>query len=83
MTREDEIHNCQIVIDVLAADVIKDSLSHIRGIDIVEGKVQAISNLIDIFIFLFEYVIKQIESDAPTDTEGSNIDWQQMLININ
>ncbi|XP_025093826.1 centrosomal protein of 95 kDa-like isoform X3 [Pomacea canaliculata] len=69
VTREDEIHNCQIVIDVLAADVIKDSLSHIRGIDIVEGKVQAISNLIDIFIFLFEYVIKQIESDAPTDTE--------------
>lgn len=70
VTREDEIHNCQMVIDVLSADVIKDNLSHIRGVDIVEGKVQAINNLVDIFSFLYEYVIKQIESDGPTDTEG-------------
>ncbi|KAK7113753.1 centrosomal protein of 95 kDa-like isoform X2 [Littorina saxatilis] len=69
VTREDEIHNCQMVIDVLSADVIKDNLSHIRGVDIVEGKVQAINNLVDIFSFLYEYVIKQIESDGPTDTE--------------
>lgn len=70
VTREDEIHNCQAVIDVLSNDVIKDNLSHIRGTDIVDGKVQAINNLIDIFSFLFEYVIKQIESDVATDTEG-------------
>ncbi|KAK7506353.1 hypothetical protein BaRGS_00002465, partial [Batillaria attramentaria] len=69
VTREDEIHNCQTVIDILSVDVIKDNLSHIRGLDIVDGKVQAISNLIDIFTFLFEYVIKQIESDVPSDTE--------------
>lgn len=69
VTREDEISNCQMVIDVLSADVIKDNLSHIRGVDIVEGKVQAINNLLDIFTFLYEYVIKQIESDVPTDTD--------------
>ncbi|KAL8584916.1 hypothetical protein ACOMHN_043553 [Nucella lapillus] len=69
VTREDEISNCQMVIDVLSADVIKDNLSHIRGLEIVEGKVQAINNLLDIFTFLYEYVIKQIESDVPTDTD--------------
>ena len=73
MTREDEIHNCQMVVDVLSADVIKDNLSHIRGVDIVEGKVQSINNLLDIFTFLYEYVIKQIESDVPTDTEGDYV----------
>ena len=73
VTREDEIHNCQMVVDVLSADVIKDNLSHIRGVDIVEGKVQSINNLLDIFTFLYEYVIKQIESDVPTDTEGDYV----------
>ena len=62
-----------MVVDVLSADVIKDNLSHIRGVDIVEGKVQSINNLLDIFTFLYEYVIKQIESDVPTDTEGNYV----------
>ena len=62
-----------MVVDVLSADVIKDNLSHIRGVDIVEGKVQSINNLLDIFTFLYEYVIKQIESDVPTDTEGDYV----------
>ena len=67
VTREDEINNCQMVIDILSADVIKDNLSHIRGVDIVDAKVQTISNLLDIFTFLYEYVIKQIESDVASD----------------
>jgi hypothetical protein len=70
LTKSDEIHNCQMVIDVLSADVIKDNLSHIRGVDIVEGKIQSVNNLLDIFCFLYEYVIKQIESDVPTDTDA-------------
>ena len=56
-----------MVIDILSADVIKDNLSHIRGVDIVDAKVQTISNLLDIFTFLYEYVIKQIESDVASD----------------
>lgn len=69
LTKDDEINNCQMVIDVLSADVINDNLSHIHGTDIVQGKLQSISNLLDIFSFLYEYVIKQIESDIPTDTD--------------
>ncbi|BFZ17567.1 hypothetical protein BsWGS_20607 [Bradybaena similaris] len=63
VTKDDDIHNCQIVIDVLSNDVIHDSLSHIRGVDIVAGDLTAIFNLLDIFSHLLEYVINKIESD--------------------
>ncbi|XP_005106126.1 centrosomal protein of 95 kDa [Aplysia californica] len=69
LSREDEIHNCQIVIDVLSTDVVRDSLSHIRAVDIVAGDITAISNLLDIFSYLLEYVINRIESDGPTDND--------------
>uniref|UniRef100_A0A0B7AEE1 DUF5745 domain-containing protein n=1 Tax=Arion vulgaris TaxID=1028688 RepID=A0A0B7AEE1_9EUPU len=62
-SRDDETHNCQIVIDILATDVIHDSLSHIRGADIVAGDLTAIFNLLDIFSHLLEYVMNKIESD--------------------
>ncbi|CAG5120776.1 unnamed protein product, partial [Candidula unifasciata] len=63
VSKDDEIHNCQIVIDVLSSDVIHDSLSHIRGVDIVAGDLTAIFNLLDIFSHLLEYVLNKIESD--------------------
>ncbi|XP_059167275.1 uncharacterized protein LOC131949406 isoform X2 [Physella acuta] len=72
-TKEDNIKNCQTVIDVLSTDVVKDNLSHIRGSDIVQGDVTAISNLLDIFQCLLEYVINKIETDFDNnDTRSVN-----------
>lgn len=69
-SKEDEVHNCQIVIDVLSTEVVKDSLSHIRGIDIVAGDNTAILNLLDIFSYLLEYVVKRIETEADLNDTG-------------
>ena len=71
MSKEDEVHNCQIVIDVLSTEVVKDSLSHIKGLDIVAGDCTAILNLLDIFSYLLEYVAKRIENEA--DLNGKNL----------
>jgi len=68
-SREDDIHNCQIVIDVLSTDIVHDSLSHITGVEIVNQDINVIFHLLDIFSFLFEYVSNKIESDAPTDND--------------
>ncbi|KAI8741992.1 centrosomal protein of 95 kDa [Biomphalaria glabrata] len=62
-SKEDEIHNCQTVIDVLSSDVVHDNLSHIRGVDIIAGNLTSISNLLDIFQYLLEYVVNKIDSD--------------------
>ncbi|KAH9494854.1 hypothetical protein Btru_015833 [Bulinus truncatus] len=69
-TKEDEIHNCQTVIDVLSSDVVHDNLSHIRGADIIAGNITSISNLLDIFQYLFEYVVNKIEGDADHNITG-------------
>ncbi|RUS75235.1 hypothetical protein EGW08_017000 [Elysia chlorotica] len=71
VSKEDEVHNCQIVIDVLSTDVVKDSLSHIKGVDIVAGDKTAILNLLDIFSYLLEYVAKRIEKEADINGTGS------------
>lgn len=68
-TREDEIHNCQRVIDSLAGDVLHTSLTHISGADIIDGSREGINNLIEIFSGLLEYMLNKIESDASTDNE--------------
>ena len=69
-TREDEIHNCQLVIDSLAGDVLHTSLTHISGADIIDGSREAILNLTEIFSGLLEYMLNKIDSDASTDNEG-------------
>lgn len=66
-TREDEIHNCQIVIDSLAGDVLHTSLTHISGADIIDGSREDINNLTEIFSGLLEYMLNKIDSDASTD----------------
>ncbi|CAL1540509.1 unnamed protein product [Lymnaea stagnalis] len=71
VTKEDEIYNCQVVIDVLATDVVRDNLNHIRGADIVAGNITSISNLLDIFQCLLEYVVNKIESDIERDDTRS------------
>ncbi|KAH3893206.1 hypothetical protein DPMN_017350 [Dreissena polymorpha] len=68
-TREDEVHNCQVVIDSLAGDVLHTSLTHIAGADIIDGSREAISNLLEIFSGLLEYMLNKIDSDISTDND--------------
>ncbi|ELU06850.1 hypothetical protein CAPTEDRAFT_228536 [Capitella teleta] len=63
-TREDAIHNSQVVIDTLSMDVLNTSLSHITGDAIVAGDHTAIANLLDVFSGLLEYMLDKIGSDA-------------------
>lgn len=70
LTKEDEIQNCQIVIDTLATDVLHTSLSHISGRQVVEHDRESISHLLEIFSGLLEYILNKIESDASTDNDG-------------
>lgn len=66
-TREDEVHNCQVVIDSLAGDVLHTSLTHISGADIIDGNRESISNLLEIFSGLLEYMLNKIDSDISID----------------
>ncbi|XP_060070544.1 centrosomal protein of 95 kDa-like [Ylistrum balloti] len=70
LTKEDEIQNCQIVIDTLANDVLHTSLSHISGRRVVEHDRESIFHLLEIFSGLLEYILNKIESDASTDNDG-------------
>lgn len=71
-TREDEVHNCQVVIDSLAGDVLHTSLTHISGAEIIDGDREAISNLIEIFSGLLEYMLNKIDSDASIGNEDED-----------
>ncbi|XP_077980489.1 centrosomal protein of 95 kDa-like [Glandiceps talaboti] len=64
VTREDEIHNTQKVIDSLAVDILRTDLSHITGESIIDGDFVAVRNLIEIFAGLFEYVMEAISSEG-------------------
>ena len=75
-TREDEIHNCEVVIGSLAGDVLHTSLTHIAGVDIIDGSREAILNLTEIFVGLLEYMLNKIDSDV-SDT-GST--WRQDIL---
>ncbi|WAR25456.1 CEP95-like protein [Mya arenaria] len=68
-TREDEVHNCQCVIDSLAGDVLHTSLTHITSAEIIDGSREAIANLLEIFSGLLEYMLNKIDSDASTDND--------------
>ena len=70
--REDEVHNCQSVIDTLSLDILNTSLSHITGQDIVDRDISAISNLLNVFSGLMDYILDKIGSDSSTD--GGKLD---------
>ncbi|XP_021350941.1 centrosomal protein of 95 kDa-like [Mizuhopecten yessoensis] len=70
LTKEDEIQNCQIVIDTLASDVLHTSLTHISGRQVVEHDRESILHFLEIFSGLLEYILNKIESDASTDNDG-------------
>lgn len=67
LTIEDEIHNCQAVIDSLAMDVLNTSLSHITGQDIAAGDRTAIIDLLEVFSGLMEFMLEEISSSASSN----------------
>ena len=67
LTIEDEMHNCQAVIDSLAMDILNTSLSHITGQDIVAGDHSAIGDLLEVFSGLMEFMLEEISSSASSD----------------
>ena len=67
LTVEDEIHNCQAVIDSLAMDVLNTSLSHITGQDIVAGDRTAIGDLLEVFSGLMEFMLEEISSTSSSN----------------
>ncbi|XP_064644332.1 centrosomal protein of 95 kDa-like [Lineus longissimus] len=70
-SKEDQIHNCQSVINALSLDVLHTSLSHISGEEVANGDRMAIASLLEIFTSLMEYILNRIESDvSDTDSEG-------------
>lgn len=68
-TKQDDIHNCQMVIDVLADKILNTSLSHITGKDIVEGDRTSVANLLEILTGLFEFLTEKIEFEKSRDEE--------------
>jgi centrosomal protein CEP95 len=69
-SKEDEIHNCQSVINALSLDVLHTSLSQINGEDVAAGDRMAIVSLLEIFTSLMEYILNRIESDVSDDNGG-------------
>ncbi|KAG9468091.1 hypothetical protein GDO78_013765 [Eleutherodactylus coqui] len=67
-TLEDDAHNVQSVIDSLALDYLQVSLSHITGENIVQGDLESVKNLLEIFDGLLEYLTEQI-SEASSQNE--------------
>ena len=57
---EDDVHNCQAVIDTLSLDVLNTSLSHITGQDVVRGDYTAIRNLLEVFSGLMDFILEEI-----------------------
>ncbi|XP_046572902.1 LOW QUALITY PROTEIN: centrosomal protein of 95 kDa-like [Haliotis rubra] len=70
ITQEDETHNCQVIIDQLAAN-LHTSLSHIRGRSIVEGDAVVIQNLLEIIAMLADIILNKIDSDFSTDLDDT------------
>ena len=69
-SRQDEIHNCQSVIDSLSSEVLNIPLTHIQGKDIVNRDFVSVTNLLEVFSGLFEYILDKIGSDISTENEG-------------
>lgn len=72
--REAKIHNIQVVIDQLAAEVLGVDLSHIEAQCIVEGSQVHIQNLLEIFDGLMELVMEG--SDDLTENNADDDDYE-------
>ena len=70
-SREDDVHNVQVVIDTLSLDILNTSMTHITGESVVDGDQQAIANLLDVLCGLMEFLLDKIGSDiSSTDNDG-------------
>lgn len=67
VTREDEVHNAQAVIDTLSMDVLNTSLAHISGQDIVSGDRTAVANLLEVLFGLMEFILEEITDDSKSE----------------
>ncbi len=73
-TWQEEVKNCQIVIDTLSQDVLNTSLSHIKPEDVVNGNKESIGNLLEVFKGLLEYILDKIESDVSSEGTLEQVD---------
>lgn len=80
ISKEDEIQNIQLVIDILSRDILHTSLAHITGREVVDGNRESIWNLLEIFGGLLEYILNKIDSDASTD--GTVIILKKMKFHV-
>ena len=58
---EEEIQNMQVVLDCLAVDVVGVDLTHISAMGIVKGEEIHITNLLEIFDGLLEFVLEEFQ----------------------
>ena len=71
ITKEDEIHNVQLVVDHLGDKVLHCDLSHIDGRAVVEGDRVAMQYLLEILLGVMDYIMGGIDSEgSATDFEG-------------
>ncbi|EDV28187.1 uncharacterized protein TRIADDRAFT_53542 [Trichoplax adhaerens] len=77
---QDRIHNCQLLIDSLAKDILKTDLSHISGEEIARGSLTRVQFLLEIYFGLKEcyldwkkpHSIEGIDFDSDTESVDSN-----------
>ncbi|XP_022092702.1 centrosomal protein of 95 kDa-like isoform X2 [Acanthaster planci] len=80
VTKEDEIHNVQLVVDHLADKVLHCDLSHISGRAVVEGNRVAIQYLLEILLGVMDYIMEGIESEGSTTDNEDPDDLQDDLM---
>ncbi|XP_056266144.1 centrosomal protein of 95 kDa-like isoform X2 [Pseudoliparis swirei] len=75
-SQEDNVHNVQSVIDSLSLDYLQISLSHITGENVVRGDKESITNLLEIFDGLLEYLKEEISEESQNEelNDGVNVD---------
>ncbi|XP_033630003.1 centrosomal protein of 95 kDa-like isoform X1 [Asterias rubens] len=74
ITKEDEIHNVQLVVDHLGDKVLHCDLSHIDGRAVVEGDRVAMQYLLEILLGVMDYIMGGIDSEgSATDFEDGDL----------
>ena len=68
--REDEVHNVQAVIDTLSMDKLNISMSHISGQAIVNGNREALRHLLQVFEWLYDYMLDKISVVSSSETSS-------------
>uniref|UniRef100_A0A8C3GCS5 Centrosomal protein 95 n=1 Tax=Cyclopterus lumpus TaxID=8103 RepID=A0A8C3GCS5_CYCLU len=80
-SQEDNVHNVQSVIDSLSLDYLQISLSHITGENVVSGDKESISNLLEIFDGLLEYLKEEISEESQNGGRQIHFSFNNMTDN--